>query len=134
MNLFLAIFLLLKAVYEGLRISHPGISQVVEVIMWVGLAVCVMNTHNDWFNLRRQVFYRSFWKTMIGLLLFWYAFFDVIWNISAGQSLNYIGVTKFWDTKILHNIYEMWGMSPIWFTRAIAALWAVAWLTKWGNK
>ena len=128
MNLLLALFLLLEAVFEGLRTGgHYLASELVEVVYLVGITPMVF----AWFN-KVHIAYEtklvSFIKVLIGYLLLRFALFDIIWNISAGQDLFYYGTTKLYDRIMTY--LGSWGL--MW--KCISLVWGIAWLTKWGNK
>jgi len=77
--------------------------------------------------LRKVPKFGSLCKILIGYVLLRYALFDVVFNVCADLDLNYIGNTKLFD-KGLAWVRDMWGMSPIWFSRAIAGFWGTLWL------
>lgn len=126
MNLLLAIFLLLEAVYEGLRTGgHLLASEIVEVVYLAGITYLAFAYFYSR-NILRSL--PSFTKILIGYVLIRFALFDNIWNISAGQDIFYYGVTKVYD-KFMASLGS-WG----WMWKGISLIWGVAWLTKWGNK
>ncbi|TSA51972.1 MAG: hypothetical protein D4R45_07730 [Planctomycetaceae bacterium] len=125
--LILSFFLLLEAVFEGLSLSHHLIaSEIVEVVWLAGVTIglfCWINWHqvNSFYDRKKLI------RLLIGYVLLRFALFDLIFNVSAGLDINYIGDTKLFD-KGLAVIRDMWGMSPIWFSRAIAGFWGTLWL------
>jgi hypothetical protein len=127
MNLLLALFLLLEAVFEGLRTGgHLFASEIIEIIYLAGvtfMAFAWMNRLN-----KADVYLSSFIKILIGYLLLRFALFDIIWNISAGQDLFYYGTTKAYD-RFMASLGS-WG----WMLKGIAGIIGIAFLTKWGNK
>ena len=128
MNLLLALFLLIEAIFEGLRTGgHYLASEIVEVVYLAGITYMAFTWLNKLFIFKVPDI-ASFVKVLIGYLLLRFALFDVIWNISAGQDLFYYGTTKLYD-RIMTSLGS-WGI--MW--KCIALVWGVAWLTKWGNK
>jgi hypothetical protein len=118
MILLLAIFLIVfKAVYDGLKTRGLHIPS--AMVMWVFLAVNTLGlfawaTGNPFLW---DVQFIPYWKVIIGFVLVRFALFDVIWNISAGMKLNYLGRTKFYD--------EFLGLVPrgfVWFVKIVIAL------------
>jgi hypothetical protein len=128
MNLLLALFLLIEAVFEGLRTGgHLFASEMVEVVYRAGVALMAFAYLNkpvlEW-----DIYLRSFIKILIGYLLLRFALFDTIWNLCAGQDLFFYGTTKVYD-RFMASL-GTWG----WMWKGISFIWGIAWLTKWGNK
>jgi len=128
MNLLLALFLLLEAVFEGLRIGgHNLASEIVEDIYRIGIPLVFFS-----WAYRKYIFdfpkLPSLIKIFIGYLLLRFALFDSIWNISADQNLFYYGTVKVYD-RFMTSL-GTWG----WMWKGISLVWGIAWLTKWGNK
>lgn len=134
MNLLLAfILIVLEAVFEGLKTGGLYLySEAVEFIYLILVTLMVF----AWLN-RRFVFNQPkigmFIKVLIGYILLRFSLFDFIWNISAGQPLDYIGNTKLFDGA-LQFLKDMWGFSIIVLIKSISGFWGISWLTKWGNK
>jgi len=127
MNLLLALFLLIEAVFEGLRTGgHLLAAELVEVVYLAGITFIMFLWYNIEFSFDTKI--ASFWKVIIGYILLRFALFDTIWNISAGQDLFYYGTTKVYD-RFMASL-GTWG----WMWKGISLIWGVAWLTKWGNK
>jgi hypothetical protein len=128
--LITAFFLIaLEALYEGLALAGHGIaSGIAEGIYLTGVTVGLFAFITG--QLRFE--YRPMARILVGYILLRYALFDLIHNQAAGLDLDYIGTTKLFDKALLW-IKGMWGMGPIWFTRAIALFWGVAWLLGWEN-
>ena len=128
MNLLLALFLLLEAVFEGLRTGgHLFASEIVEVVYLSGITFGLF----AWLNWRQvnSFFDRSkLIKVLIGYILLRFALFDLVWNVSAGQDLFFYGTTKVYD-RFMSSLGS-WG----WMWKGISLIWGIAWLTKWGNK
>ena len=126
MTLIFALFLIVfEAVPEGLALGgHKTIAECVEFVYLSGVTLGLF----AWLKgIRNYEYARNFIKTIIGYLLLRYAIFDVILNKSAGLPIDFIGSTKGLDF-VLSWVKGMWGMSPIWFTRAIAGFWGLSWL------
>ena len=128
MNLLLALFLLLEAVFEGLRTGgHYLASELVEVVYLAGITYVAF----AWLNWQQKTsFYDragSFVKVLIGYLLLRFALFDVIWNISAGQDLFYYGTTKLYDRIMI----ELGGVG--WLMKGVAGFWGLCWLLGFEN-
>ena len=127
MIILVAIFLILfEACFEGLKLAGFHIaSELVEMVYLSGITLGLF----AYFSGQKSWPYKSYFiKILIGYVLLRFAIFDVIFNLSAGLSLNYIGDTKLFD-KGLNWLREMWGMSPVWFLRGIAGFWGITWLT-----
>lgn len=123
MNLLLAIFLLLEAVFEGLRTGGHLLAAEIMEAGWLAAVTyglySFINGHG--FN------YKPILKAIIGYVLLRFALFDLIWNLSAGQDWNFYGTTKLYDTVM--NSLGGFG----WFLKFCSFVWGIAWLTKWGN-
>jgi hypothetical protein len=125
MNLLLALFLIIfEAVFEGLKIAgHHIAAEFVEAtylfVITVGL-FC-------WFNNVKSFEYKPIVKILIGYVLLRFAIFDVVWNLAAGQSWNYYGVTKVYD-KIMTELGSIG-----WLLKFIAGFWSIMWLTNYKN-
>jgi hypothetical protein len=126
MNLLLAFFLIvLEAIFEGLHLAgHSLASGIVEGIYLAGVTVGLF----AFITGQLRFDYRPMARILIGYILMRYALFDLIHNQAAGLQLDYIGTTKLFDKGLLW-IKGMWGMGPIWLTRAIAAFWGLLWIT-----
>ena len=126
MSLLLALFLLLEAVFEGLRTGgYLLASELVEMVYLAGviyLAFAYFYARNILSALP------SFIRALIGCIFLRFALFDIIWNISAGQDLLYYGTVKAYD-RFMASLGS-WG----WMMKGVAGIWGIAWLTKWGNK
>lgn len=121
------IIILFEAIAEGLVKRH---SEAISAIIFKGrmqvliLAILFLT----WLAIAVRIdSYYPVIKLIVGYILFRYALFDVLFNVSAGLGINYIGKTKPYD-KVLSWIRDMWGMGTIWFTKAIALFWAISWL------
>ena len=87
MNLLLALFLLIEAVFEGLRTGgHLLAAELVEVIYLAGITFGLFAWLN-WKQINSFFDRGKLIKVLIGYILLRFALFDVIWNISAGQGL-----------------------------------------------
>lgn len=127
MNILLAIFLLLEAVFEGLRTGgHLLASEIVEVIYLGGITFLIFALSNKFLEIPANL--SNLIKILIGYVLLRFALFDSIWNISAGQNFFYYGTTKIYD-RFMASLGS-WG----WMWKFVSLVWGVAWLTKWGNK
>ena len=123
--LITAFFLIaLEALYEGLALAgHSLASGITEGIYLAGVTVGLF----AFITGQLVVDYRPMARILIGYILLRYALFDLIHNQAAELQLDYIGDTKLFDKGLLW-IKGMWGMGPIWLTRAIAAFWGLLWL------
>ena len=124
------IIILFEAIAEGLVKRHC--EKLSDIIFkgWVQLLILVI-LFLTWIAIAVRIdSYYPVIKIVVGYVLLRYALFDAVFNISAGLGINHIGTTKLYD-KILSWIRDMWGMGTIWFTRAIALFWGVAWLLKY---
>ena len=121
-----AIFLIaLEAIHEGLALAGHGIaSGIAEGIYLTGVTVGLFAFITG--QLRFE--YRPMARILVGYILLRYALSVLIHNQAAGLDLDYIGDTKLFDKGLLW-IKGMWGMGPIWLTRAIAAFWGLLWIT-----
>ncbi|MDX9826071.1 MAG: hypothetical protein RBU26_14190 [Sphaerochaeta sp.] len=121
------IFILSEAIAEGLvKRNYPAVSDI--LFKWWVQILTAGALFLIWLLLAVKIDeYYPVIKLIIGYILFRYALFDVIFNVSAGLGINYIGSKKTYD-KILSWIRDMWGIGTIWFTRAIALFWAISWL------
>ena len=133
MILILAIFLIVfEAVPEGLKTAGKYLaSECLEFIYLTGITLMTF----AWVTGILFPFgndYSSLLKVIIAYILLRFSSFDVIWNLSCGQNIAYIGSTKMAD-RLLLKIKRLWGMSPIWFARAIALFWGLAWLLNIGQ-
>lgn len=133
MNLVLAILLIiLEAIYEGLKCRNKHItSEIIELVF-----LCVLISFSFfWLNEVRfpyVVEYMPLWKVLGGYVLLRLALFDLIFNISAGVKLTYIGTTKLYD-KILQKIVQMGGVGTLFFIRFILLVIALAWFLNIGQ-
>lgn len=121
-----AIFLIaFEALYEGLALAgHSLASSITEGIYLAGVTIGLF----AFITGQLRFDYRPMARILIGYILMRYALFDLIHNQAAGLQLDYIGTTKLFDKGLLW-IKGMWGMGPIWLTRAIAAFWGLLWIT-----
>jgi hypothetical protein len=79
-----------------------------------------------------KIKYIPLWQIIIGVVLVRFGIGDLIWNISAGQSIFYIGNTKVYDFIMGWLVNDMkMQLNLIWFAKAIALFWGVAWLLGW---
>jgi hypothetical protein len=121
-TLFLIAF---EAIHEGLHLAGHGIaSGITEGIYLAGVTLGLF----AFITGQLRFDYRPMARILIGYILMRYALFDLIHNQAAGLPLDYIGDTKLFDKGLLW-IKGMWGMGPIWLTRAIAAFWGLLWIT-----
>ena len=122
--LILSLFLIiLEAVYEGLKVKGKHIAS--GVIEFIYLTIITLIAF-AWISGHRAPFeYQeiTFWKIIGGYLLLRFALFDIVWNISAGQKIYYIGRTKLYD-----KFFKTVPISFIWFIRIICIPLALAWL------
>jgi hypothetical protein len=133
MVIILAIFLILfESAYEGFKTrSLDVLSEFIEgfyrlvvtsfAFLWLcDIAVPIVIDHVPVI------------KVLIGYILLRFAIFDVLWNLCAGMSLNYIGNTKLYD-KFLQKIRSLWGIGTIWFVRFVALCVSLAFLLNYGQ-
>jgi hypothetical protein len=116
MIFLLAIFLILfEAIYEGLKtrgfhIASASVEFVYRAVITIGLILWVSDVtlfHSD----------HLLWKSIGGYILLRFAIFDLIWNISAGQNIFYLGRTKLYD-KYLSKV----PVGFVWFIKIIVVL------------
>jgi len=121
------LFIAFEAILEGLvKRNYPAVSDI--LFKWWVQILTAGGLFALWLLLAVKIdMYYPVVKFIVGYIFYRYAIFDPIHNISAGDNINYIGSKKTYD-KILSWIRDMWGMGTIWFTRAIALFWGVAWL------
>ena len=126
-TIIIALFLIVfEAIYEGLAIKGKNlVSEVVEFVYRAVLTLVLF----AWVTGIKSIINADvqFIRIIIGYVLLRFSIFDVIWNLAAGQPINFVGNTKLFD-KFLQEIRNLWGMNPIWLTRAIALFWGAAWL------
>lgn len=121
------LFIAFEAIGEGLIKRHSEAISAIIFKEWMQVLILAI-LFLTWFAVAvRLDEYYPVIKLVVGYILFRYALFDALFNVSAGLDINYIGSKKAYD-KILSWIRDMWGMGTIWFTKIIALLWAVAWL------
>jgi hypothetical protein len=118
--LFIAalILIVVKAVYDGLKTR--GLHIVSEIIEFFYLAFVtivffafLLAYHNP-VNVPDVLL----WKALIGFILLRFAIFDIIWNLSAGKSIFYIGTTKCYD-KTLQWLVDRIGIGSLFFIRFV---------------
>ena len=128
MIILVAIFLILfEACFEGLHTGgHFIASEIVEFVYLAVITFCLF-AYLMRIKLFKQQKPMMFWKIIVGYVLLRFALFDIVFNLSAGLSLNFIGDTKLFD-QALQWIKDMWGMSPIWFVKFVAGFWGTMWL------
>lgn len=122
--LLLALFLIIgEAIPEGMRMwgQHKSAASIEFVYRAVVTFACfiVISGH----EVMHIQF--SFIRAIIGYVLLRFAIFDLIYNFYAGNTLFYIGDTKWYD-KILRKMKmpeHFWA-----FVKFIALVWGVAWL------
>ena len=121
------LFIALEAIGEGLILKHS--SAISEVIFdwWVQVIIALL-LFGGWLMIAVGLDGDySVIKLIVGFVLLRFAVFDPMFNISAGLNINYIGGRKLYD-RVLKWIATKWGMGGIWFARAIALFWGIAWL------
>lgn len=124
------LFIAFEAIGEGLIKRHSEAISAIIFKEWIQVLILAI-LFLTWLAVAvRLDEYYPVIKLVVGYILFRYAIFDPVHNISAGDNINYIGSKKLYD-KILGWIRDRWGMSTIWFTRAIALFWGIAWLLKY---
>jgi len=126
--LLAALFLIaFEATYEGVKTRGKHLfSEIVELVY----LTVITGVFLSWITAVPSIFDPDpapFWKVIGGYILLRIGIFDMIWNISAGQSISYIGITKLSD-KFYQKLKTLWGMSPIWMIRGIAFVISLAWL------
>jgi len=126
-TILIALFLIVfEAVYEGLVVRGKSLaSEVVELVYRAVLTLVLF----AWVTGAKSIINIDiqFIRIIVGYVFLRFSIFDVIWNLAAGQPINFIGSTKLFD-KFLQKIRNLWGMNSIWFVRFIAVFWGVAWL------
>jgi len=121
--LFLIVF---EAVYEGLLIRGKHIaSELIELVYRAVLTLVLF----AWVTGTKSIINTDvqFIRIIVGYVFLRFSIFDPIWNLAAGQPINFVGSTKLFD-KFLQEIRNLWGINSIWFVRFIAGFWGVAWL------
>jgi hypothetical protein len=132
--LFVALFLILfEAIPEGLALGgHKTIAGGFEFIYLAAITVfvyaCVIGLNFTWSKPTT-----SFIHVLIGYVLLRFALFDIVYNLSAGLNLFFIGTTKGSD-QIWNWFFDWSGFPPNLFLgllKFIAFVWGVAWLMEW---
>ena len=101
------ILILLESSYEGFKTrGFHVLSEFIEglflictlpfVFLWLLKVPCPIDVHNE-----------DIIKVLVGYLFLRVAVFDAVKNIFSATELNYIGTTKFWDTKIIQKIKNL---------------------------
>jgi hypothetical protein len=126
------LFIAFETVFEGLHLAGFNVASEITEITYRLVATIICLAFVSGRNLQIKTIWMPLWKIFVGYILLRYALFDPLFNVCAGLDINFIGDTKIYD-KILSWIRDMWGMGTIWFTRAIALFWGVAWLLGWEN-
>jgi len=125
--LILALFLIVcEAVFEGLSIRGKHLaSELIELVYRAVLTLVLF----AWVTGIKSIINIDvqFIRVIIGYVFLRFSIFDPIWNLAAGQPINFVGSTKLFD-KFLQEIRNLWGMNSVWFVRFIAGFWGVAWL------
>jgi hypothetical protein len=118
----------LEAIQEGLKTRKKHIaSEFVEFVYLVYVTLIVFAWVSGQCLLTQSEI--PFWKIIGGYVLLRFGIFDLIWNLSAGQSLVFIGSTKaydrFWEWIIKKGKVAI---GLIWFVRFICVCISLAWL------
>ena len=128
------LLILLEGIYEGLKTRGKHIAsasvEFVFLALVTTLALAFISgrvTPFDYLDI-------PFWKIMLGYLFLRIGLFDLVWNLSAGKGIYYIGKTKLYD--------KFWGwlidrgkiaMILILFLRFIFVCISVVWLLNYGQ-
>jgi len=74
------------------------------------------------------------WKIMFGYLFLRIGLFDLVWNLSAGKGIYYIGNTKLYD-KFWGWLIDRGKVAPvlIWFVKFVLVCISIAWLLNYGQ-
>ena len=129
MNIIIALLLItLEGTYEGFKLrGWHKVSELIELIYLAGVTFVVFAFFNGYLTFPAKDY---FYYTLIGYILFRYALFDAIRNISAYRPLTYIGNTKVYDI-LLNKLSDKWNGHLVAITKLIALLWGFAWLMGW---
>lgn len=122
MLLLVALFLIVfEAVPEGLVLAgHKSIAGALEFIYLSGVTTAIFLWLKD---IKLFIYDQRFIKALIGYVLFRFALFDIIYNLSAGLNIFYVGTTK-WSDQLISYI----PLSILIFLKFIALFWGTAWL------
>lgn len=124
-----AFFLIIvKAVYDGFKNrGWHTFSSRLETIYLAAVTVVFFAFLAE-FQSPFDFHYIAFWKVIAGFVLLRFAIFDFIWNIAAGQPINFTGTTKDTDKVINWLMSKGVPMHFINYGRFIALLWGLSWL------
>ena len=128
------LLILLEGIYEGLKTRGKHIAsasvEFVFLALVTTLALAFISGRVTPFDYPDI----PFWKIMFGYLFLRIGLFDLVWNLSAGKGIYYIGKTKLYD--------KFWGwlidrgkiaMILILFLRFIFVCISIAWLLNYGQ-
>jgi len=128
------ILILLEGIYEGLKTRGKHIAsasvEFVFLALVTSLALAFMSgrvTPFDYLDI-------PFWKIMFGYLFLRIGLFDLVWNLSAGKGIYYIGNTKLYD-KFWGWLMQKGKVAPvlIWFVKFVLVCISIAWLLNYGQ-
>jgi hypothetical protein len=126
--LIVALFLIiLESAYEGLKLRKSfAWSEYLEDIY----RFFIITTTMSFFTCTNIVCSEiPMYKAIVGCILLYYALFDYIHNLFAKLPLTYLGTTKSYDRILAKVPFHL-----IIFTKIIALLWGVSWLTNFLQK
>jgi hypothetical protein len=127
MALFLIIF---EQVPDGLALAgHKTLAGIIEFIYLSGITMGLFAWQT---GLRRYEYRNIFLRIIGGYILLRFALADLIFNLSAGLPLFYIGTTKIYD-KILHWFFAWSQFDQVSFLamfKFIALCIGLSWLLK----
>ena len=125
MNLLIALFLIVfEALYEGFKLRKWHIiSEIIEFIYLACITFVIFGWYNGYFAATATN--PDFWFVLFGYVLLRFAIFDLIFNLSAGLSVFYIGKTKLFD-KLLSKL-GAWVFVPKLIAFGIGLSWVCGW-------
>jgi hypothetical protein len=129
--LFLALFLIVfEQIPDGLELAgHKTIAGIITFLYSAGIT---LGLYAWLLGVRRYEYRPVVLRVVLGYVLVRFAIADLVFNISAGLPLFYIGTTKLYD-KIWQAFFA-WSHIPeahfLWMFKLIALLIGVTWLVK----
>ena len=91
------VLILLEGIYEGLKTRGKHIAsasvEFVFLALVTSLALAFISGRVTPFDYPDI----PFWKIILGYLFLRIGLFDLVWNLSAGQDIDYMGNTKLYD-------------------------------------